>query len=156
MGFALPAAIGAHYATGNRSLAICGDGAMQMNIQELQWVFREQVPMTVIVLNNASLGLIQQQQDDIFEGRYFGSMPVGGYSAPDFEKIGKAYGIESYKVDTCEALAEVMNKEYEGPVLIEVILDEKSRAYPKTYFGEEMYNQRPYIPSELMEEILGL
>lgn len=156
MGFALPAAIGAHYASGRRSLAICGDGAMQMNIQELQWVYREQVPMTVIVLNNSSLGLIQQQQDDIFEGRYFGSMPVGGYSAPDFEKVGKAYGIESYKVHTCEELAEVMKKGTDGPVLIEVMLDEKSRAYPKTYFGEEMYNQRPYIPSELMEEILGL
>ena len=112
--------------------------------------------MTVIVLNNSSLGLIQQQQDDIFEGRYFGSMAVGGYSAPDFEKIGKAYGIESYKVHTCEELASAMSKETEGPVLIEVILDEKSRAYPKTYFGEEMYNQRPYIPSELMEEIISL
>lgn len=157
MGFALPAAIGAHYGTGNASLAICGDGAMQMNIQELQWIRREQVPVTIIVLNNSSLGLIQQQQDDIFDGRYYGSMEMGGYLAPDFKKIGIAYGIDAYKVYSCEELRKTMESvDRSKPVLIEVILDVKSRAYPKTFFGEEMYNQRPYIPTTLMEELLAL
>ena len=157
MGFALPACIGAYYGTGKRTCVICGDGALQMNIQELQWVFREQIPATIIVLNNFSLGLIQQQQDDMFDGNYFASTAKGGYTVPDFQKIGEAYGIKSYKVYTLNefesALKSVKNME---PILIEVILSEESRAFPKTFFGEEMYNQRPYIPADIMENLLKL
>ena len=155
MGFALPAAIGASIATGKRAVAICGDGAIQMNIQELQWVFREQLPISVIVLNNSSLGLIQQQQDDIFDGVYAGSMASGGYLAPDFHRIGKAYGIDSVRVTGIDDLSEALKQaDMDKPFLAEVLLDPKSRAYPKTFFGERMYNQRPYISAELMEEIL--
>ncbi|MEG0830370.1 MAG: thiamine pyrophosphate-binding protein [Anaerovoracaceae bacterium] len=157
MGFALPASIGAFYGLEKRSMAICGDGAMQMNIQELQWIAREEIPVTIIVLNNDSLGLIQQQQEDIFESRFFGSTREGGYTSPDFKKVGQAYGIESYKVESIEELRSVLAKgNTEKPMLVEVLLDIKSRAYPKTYFGEEMYNQRPYISDKLMEELLAL
>ncbi len=157
MGFALPAAIGAHYGTGQKSVAICGDGAFQMNIQELQWVFREQVPVTMIVLNNRSLGLIQQQQDDIFNSIYSGSVASGGYTAPDFEAVAAAYGIDSVTVSSEEELTEALLKmDSSKPRLIQVLIDTDSRAYPKTFFGEEMYNQRPYIPEELMEEILEM
>lgn len=155
MGFALPAAIGASIAEGKRAVAICGDGAMQMNIQELQWVFREQLPVSVVVLNNSSLGLIQQQQDDIFDGVYAGSLDSGGYLAPDFHRIGKAYGIDSVQVTSIDDLSKALKQaDMNKPFLAEVILDPKSRAYPKTFFGERMYNQRPYIPDGLMEEIL--
>lgn len=157
MGFALPASIGAHYGTGQNSVAVCGDGAFQMNIQELQWVFREQVPVTMVVLNNHSLGLIQQQQDDIFDGLYAGSMESGGYTSPDFAAVAKAYGIDSCTVSDTEQLGEVLEQIDQGrPHLIQVQVDTDSRAYPKTYFGEEMYNQRPYIPEELMKEILDM
>lgn len=157
MGFALPAAIGAHYGTGKKSVAICGDGAFQMNIQELQWVFREQLPLTMIVMNNSSLGLIQQQQDDIFDGMYSGSTAVGGYTSPDFAKIATAYGIASARVTTMSELTQALNTmDANKPRLIEVIIDTGSRAVPKTYFGEEMYNQRPYIPTSLMEKLLDL
>ena len=157
MGFALPACIGAYYGIKKRTCVICGDGALQMNIQELQWVFREQIPVTIIVLNNFSLGLIQQQQDDMFDGNYFASTEKGGYTAPDFQKIGEAYRIKSYKVSTLNefetVLKSINNME---PILIEIILSEKSRAFPKTFFGEEMYNQRPYIPVDIMEKLLEL
>lgn len=157
MGFALPAAIGAHYGSGKKSVAICGDGAFQMNIQELQWVFREQIPMTIFVMNNASLGLIRQQQDDIFEGRYAGSVNNGGYTTPDFARLAKAYGISSAKADSPEAIRTALaGMDADKPRLIEVVLGDETRAVPKTYFGEEMYNQRPYISQSLMEEILNL
>lgn len=52
MGYALPAAIGAYYATGKPVACICGDGAFQMNIQELEWVKRENLPITMMVMNN--------------------------------------------------------------------------------------------------------
>jgi len=155
MGFALPAAIGAHYGVNQPVVAICGDGAFQMNIQELQWVVREEVPVTIFVMNNTALGLIHQQQDDIFEGRYYGSVAEGGYSTPDFVKIGNAYGIKSYQVESEDELEKLLaGLDYSRSSLVEVKLDVRSRAYPKTFFGEEMHNQRPYIPEILLNELL--
>lgn len=158
MGFALPASIGACYATNKRSYAICGDGAMQMNIQELQWLAGENLPVTVFVMNNSSLGLIQQQQDDIFDSRYAGSVAEGGYNAPNFKKVAEAYGIEAYKVRDIKEVKGIMEKEkhLDGPMLVEIILDVDSRAFPKTPFGEPMYNQYPYISEELLNELLAL
>ena len=156
MGFALPAAIGAYHENYKPTIAVCGDGAFQMNSQELQWLKRENLPVTVIVLNNESLGLIQQQQDDFFDGNHFGSTAEGGYDAPCFKAIGEAYGIKSYSADTLEEFENILKTaDKNSPNLIEVHLDVKSKAYPKTYFGEEMYNQKPYINNELMEEILA-
>ncbi len=156
MGFALPAAIGAYYGLHGPVGVICGDGSFQMNIQELQLVFREKIPMTIFILNNNSLGLIQQQQDDIFEGRYYGSVSDGGYLAPDFKKIGDAYGISSYKVTNNEQLTQLLKTmNYNQPNLVEIILDVNSRAYPKTPFSKEMHNQKPYMPPELLEKLLN-
>lgn len=157
MGFALPAAIGAHYGTGKKSMAICGDGAMQMNIQELQWVFREQIPITIVVMNNSSLGLIRQQQDDMLESRYAGAAPSGGYTAPNFCAIAEAYGIPAMKVSELEQIEEAMKELNEnGPRLIEVQVSNQSMAYPKTVFGEEMFNQRPHLPEGLLNELLEI
>lgn len=155
MGFSLPAAIGAYYGANAPVGIICGDGSFQMNIQELQLIYREQIPVTMFILNNNSLGLIQQQQDDIFEGRYHGSVAHGGYLSPDFKRIGDAYGISSYQVNNNEDLADLLKKlDFKKPNLVEVIIDTNSRAYPKTPFSEEMHNQKPYIPAEMLEELL--
>lgn len=157
MGFALPAAIGAHFATEGISAAICGDGAMQMNIQELQWVVREQLPMAIVVLNNRALGLIRQQQDDMLNSFYAASMAEGGFTSPDFSKIAEAYGMKAVKVSSEEEIRSAMaDLDWKEPVLIEVMVDNYSTAFPKTYFGEEMHNQRPYIPEDLREEIMRI
>jgi acetolactate synthase-1/2/3 large subunit len=156
MGFALPASIGAYYACNKPVITIAGDGAFQMNIQELQWVYRENLPVTMFVMNNRSLGLIQQQQDDIFDGRYYSSVAEGGYLTPDFCEIGKAYKISSYRAEGREELEKVLQQlDLSRPNLVEVILDVKSRAYPKTFFGEEMHNQKPYMPKELLDSLLA-
>lgn len=157
MGFALPAAIGAQYATGERVYAVCGDGAFQMNIQELQWVAREKLNVAVIVMNNQSLGLIQQQQDDFFDGKHYGATVDGGFSSPEFARIAEAYGIKSCTVRTPEELEAVLKTENGNePLLIEVLMQDGTKAYPKTYFGEEMYNQKPYADAETMERLIAL
>ena len=157
MGFALPAAIGACFADAGKPVCIAGDGAFQMNIQELQWVVREQIPVTIFVLNNNVLGLIRQQQDDFFGSRYYGSSKEGGFESPDFAAIAKAYGIDSYKVNNVEELVAIKEEiNAMKPVFVEVMLPVDTKAYPKTYFGQEMYSQKPYIPDELMEEILSM
>ena len=155
MGFSLPAGIGAYYSTREKVFVIAGDGSFQMNIQELQWVKRENIPLTIFVFNNTSLGLIRQQQDDFFNGNRYGSTPNWGYTSPDFVQIATAYGIKAYKVHNENELLtykdEIVQNQY--PVLVEVMIDSESKAYPKTYFGETMDNQKPYMDRTLLDEL---
>lgn len=152
MGFALPAAIGAYLETGKRTMCIAGDGAFQMNIQELQWVFREKIPLCIVVFNNSSLGLIRQQQEDFFNSYYVGSTSIGGYTSPDFAKIAQAYNIVAFKVTSLIELKEIISKaDVDEPLLIEYMLPPTTVAIPKTYFGETMVNQRPYINDDILD-----
>lgn len=156
MGFALPAGIGGYYASRKRSIVICGDGAFQMNIQELQWVVREKIPILIFIFNNHSLGLIRQQQDDFFGKNHYGSANHE-YDTPSFKAIGEAYGIPSFEIHTEKELILKMKQIQDGkPYLFEILVDKQSKAYPKTYFGEEMHNQKPYISKEMMDELLNL
>lgn len=95
MGYALPAAIGAYYATGKPVACICGDGAFQMNIQELEWVKRENLPITMMVMNNHALGMIRHLQRDYFEQVYADTSEGSGFSSCNFAEVAKAYGISS-------------------------------------------------------------
>ncbi len=158
MGFALPASIGGCIANKhNTTYVIVGDGGMQMNIQELQLIQKERLPITIFVFNNSSLGLIHQQQCDIFNHQFYGSCSEFGYSAPDFAKIAKAYGICAYQVDSIKKFHKVLTTyDNHKPTLIEIKIPIGTKAYPKTPFGKEMYNQMPYLPQDLLEDLLKL
>ncbi len=158
MGFSLPAAIGGCIANDKKfTVVITGDGGLQMNIQELQLLKTENLPVTIFVFNNNSLGLIHQQQCDIFDNKFYGACSEGGYNAPNFAKIADAYGINSYQVNNINDFEALLIKyDKTKPTLIEVLLPVGTKAYPKTVFGSEMYNQFPHIPKELFEEIINL
>ncbi len=163
MGFALPAAIGAYYGSGKLPVCIAGDGAFQMNIQELQWIVQENIPIKIIVLNNHSLGLIRQQQTAMFENRFCGSVAEFGYSAPAFSSIASAYGMKSAKFKCDEIISGNVYTELKellqntsDPTLIEIEMDPGTYAYPKTSFGLPMHNQQPSLPDELLEKLMLL
>lgn len=157
MGFALPAAIGGAIATKSRTIVIAGDGGLQMNIQELQTLKRESLPITIFVFNNDSLGLIHQQQCDFFDHKFYGACEEGGYEAPDFCKIAEAYGIKSRKIKNVEELKNILNDYNFGQAgLLEIKLPVGTKAYPKTFFGHKMTNQRPELPDEFLEKIKKL
>ena len=144
MGYSIPAAIGAYYATRRPAVAICGDGSFQMNIQELQWIVREQLPIAIIVLNNHCLGMIRYNQSDFIDGRYEGSCEGYNYSPCNIVGIAKAYGIESYATNEENQLQDLLS-DVTKPILIELPLNRDTVAAPKTYFGEPMWNQQPYF-----------
>lgn len=158
MGFALPASIGGCISANKKNTyVIVGDGGLQMNIQELQLLKHENLPITIFVFNNESLGLIHQQQSDFFDNKYYGACCEGGYSVPDFCKIADAYGIKSYQVNTLDKFKKIITTyDKSKPTLIEIKINIGTKAYPKTYFGEEMYNQVPYISKDILDELLKL
>lgn len=158
MGYALPAAIGAHYATGKPVACICGDGAFQMNIQELEWVKRENLPITMIVMNNHALGMIRHLQRDYFEQVYADTAEGTGFSSCNFAEVARAYGLTS----TCMK-AEAVKDNAAGffcgttvPRLLEILLEPGTYAYPKTCLGEPIHNQQPYIPEEIYNRLMSL
>lgn len=156
MGFALPASIGAALAIpGSTVFCFCGDGSFQMNIQELQWVFRMQSPIVMIVLNNHSLGLITQQQDAYFNGVHHGS-DEPDYAAPSFSSIAKAYGIKATTICSIQEIPQAMAmRSLQEPLLIEYIFNDVTRAYPKTVLGEPIYNQEPLLPQQVLSSYLN-
>ncbi|MBF4337448.1 thiamine pyrophosphate-binding protein, partial [Vibrio anguillarum] len=86
----LPTAIGVRVVTGNYVVSISGDGGFQLNIQELDVINRDKIPILIIILNNKSLGMVKNFQDMYFNGR---NKPTywGGYSC-SFSQVGEAYG----------------------------------------------------------------
>ena len=157
MGYALPAAIGAHYATGKPVACICGDGAFQMNIQELQWVKRENIPVKMVVMNNEALGMIRHLQRDYFDCVYADTSDGSGFSSCDFSDVAKAYGIRAKRIqgeDVEKVSGEFLGQN--GPELLEIMLENGTYAYPKTCLGEPIHNQQPYIPKQIFDELMEI
>lgn len=91
MGFGLPTAIGAALANPEkRVVCISGDGSIMMNIQELATLAEEDLNVTIIVLDNGSLGMVRQQQELLFNKEYSASI----FSRiPDLVRIAEGFGI---------------------------------------------------------------
>ncbi|WP_419419982.1 thiamine pyrophosphate-binding protein [Legionella sp. D16C41] len=146
MGFALPAAIGLSLACGKKPVvAIIGDGAFQMNIQELQTIVRNGLPIKIIVLNNNCLGMIRQFQDSYFSGRY--QSTYWGYNAPSFSAIAKAYGIKAQTISKPEETflaSEWLWEKVNEPVLLEVLINPHTNVYPKIAFGKPISEMEPF------------
>lgn len=154
MGYSLPAAIGASIATNRPVVTIVGDGAMQMNIQELQTLAYYQVPVKVFILNNHSYGLIKQFQEEICEGRYEATDETSGYSAPDFQRIAFGYKIPSFRIPNISSMGWMIAQAlaHPGPFVCDVEIDPDARIFPKCNYGNSLENQSPLLPPEEVAE----
>lgn len=146
MGFALPAAIGACFGSGDSPVvSISGDGGFQLNIQELQTIVHHRLPVKIIVLNNYCHGMVRQFQESYFNCRY--QSTVWGYSAPSFVAVAKAYGMQSASVshpDQLDAALAMCWADPQTPFLLEVSIDSKANAYPKMAFGKPISEMEPF------------
>lgn len=145
MGYALPAAIGASIAKeGAPVVVLAGDGGFQCNIQELQTVVRNSLPLKLVLLDNRSLGMVRQFQDEVFEGRHPGT--VLGYDAPDFEDVGRAYGIPTKAVSMESMFDEAMQWLWNDPLspaLLVASISPAAGVYPKMMFGKGLDQMTP-------------
>jgi acetolactate synthase-1/2/3 large subunit len=145
MGYGLPAAIGAQVAFPNDSVVcISGDSSFQMNLQELGTISQYQLPIKIFVVNNHWQGMVRQWQESFYEKRYSHSnMEVG---APDLLKLGSAYNIKSFRLETrTELLKEIPTiLALNEPVLVELCVTENENCYPMV------------APGKSNEEMIGL
>ena len=130
MGFGLPAAIGAALAApGRRVACVSGDGSILMNLQELATLAELDLPVAIVVLNNAHLGLVRQQQELFYGQRYSASRFA---TTPDFAAIARGFGLRGVRLDpTGDPLAEFAAALAEpGPCLIDVPIEDAANVYP--------------------------
>ncbi len=155
MGFSLPASIGACIALDKKPVVVLiGDGCMQLNIQELQTIVRNKLPIKIVVLNNRTLGMIRQFQDSYFESRY--QSTYWGYDAPDFEKVAIAYGIDAKTIENFDEIPNAVNwlwnhENENKPLLLQVMIDPHTNTYPKIAFGRPITEMEPFAKPIAME-----
>ena len=157
MGYSLPAAIGAYYASRKSVVCVTGDGGLQMNIQELQFIVREKLPIKIVVFNNNALGMIRHFQEMYFNGNYYQTKPSGGYDAPNFSQIAAAYGIRSicWNLDNLP-LDPVLEFYDDLPLLVEIRIKEDTYIFPKSKFGKPNQDQEPLLDRELYNRLMKL
>ncbi len=131
MGFGLPAAIGAKMGAPERTVCFfCGDGGLQMTIQELGTIMEYDTDVKIILLNNNFLGNVRQWQELFFKCRFSQTPMVN----PDFVAIAKAYNIAAENVETREqlddAIARMLN--HKGAYMLNVNIDATDMVFPMT------------------------
>lgn len=153
MGCALPYAIGSSVSLGGeRVFCIAGDGGFQMNIQELETVKREKLPIKIFILNNRVLGKISETQHFSYEDRFANTAATGGYTVPDFPKIAEAYGIKAVTLNAYEDLDRYRAWiEDDEPCLFDIALPENSLLTPKIKFETGVIS--PKISEEVIESV---
>jgi acetolactate synthase-1/2/3 large subunit len=145
MGFALPAALGIALSSGHKAIVITGDGSLQINIQELDTLKRQQLDVAIIVMNNHSLGMVKNFQDMYFDGR--NQSTKKGYSCPSFTDLAQAYGISGLHVSNRAELVKAIEKIAlaTGPILLEVAMPYATECRPRLAFGKKLDEQLPFI-----------
>jgi len=134
MGYGFPAAIGACVAReGKRTICMDGDGSFMMNLQELQTVRYNNLNLKIVILNNNGYHSIRQTQTNLFNPPLVGVCDGNGISFPSFEKIAYAFDIPYVKITSEDEISRFKTEvlDVDGPVLCEVVVDEKQNFEPK-------------------------
>lgn len=168
MGYGLPAAIGTCIA-GRRRETICleGDGSIMMNLQELQTIITNRLPIKIFLINNSGYHSIRITQSNLFSEHCKVGIgeESGDLSFPDFHKIAEAFGYPYYEAHSNAQMKQVVNQvlDLEGPVFCEIFTDTEQRWEPKsstkrledgTLVSPPLEDLAPFLPREELREIM--
>lgn len=140
MGFGLPSAMGAKFAFPDTDVAcVTGEGSIQMCIQELSACTQHNLPVKIINLNNAALGMVRQWQDMQYNSRY--SQSVYEESLPDFVALAESYGHVGMKITSYDELEDKMRECFamkDRVVFMDICIDRSEHVYPMHMPGGSM------------------
>lgn len=166
MGYALPASIGASYeANGRNVICLEGDGSIMMNLQELQTIAYNKLPIKLFVINNNGYSSIRQTQRNFFEGHMTGSGVESGVSVPDFVKVGEAFGLKTKRITNPKNMANEIQEvlSMPGAVLCEVMVEREYSFLPKlsarklddgTMVSPSLEDMYPFLDRKEFEECI--
>lgn len=140
MGYALPAAIGAQIASpASRVVAIMGDGAIQMNIQELETVVFNKLPIKIFMFNNRGYGMIKQTQDTWMKSKYVCVDEASGLGFPEMTEVAAAYGLITADISCNSELWKIENiLNCNKPIFCNVNISPNEKITPKLVFGKTL------------------
>ncbi len=168
MGYGLPAAIGLCVASGKKDV-ICleGDGSIMMNLQELQTVITNKLPIKLFLINNQGYHSIRLTQNNLFKDKCkIGIGPESGdLSFPEYEKLAKAFGYDYFAIhensDIESVVAQILS--HDGPAFCEVFTDTAQVWEPKsstkrledgTLVSPPLEDLAPFLPREELKNIM--
>lgn len=126
-----------------------------MNIQELQCISRDQLPIKVVVFNNHALGMIREFQERNFESRFVHSIAYGGYTIPDIQKTAEAYQLPYRQISAISELGQIDFSD-QKPELIEIRIDQNTYMAPRMGRDREMQDMTPELDRELYNRLMAL
>ncbi len=138
MGYGLPAAMGAQAAFPDRQvITICGDGGVQMNIQEMATLVQNKLPVKIVILNNNFLGMVRQWQELFFDKRYSSTcmeLPI------DYIKLADAYGAKGFLATKPDEVESVITQGFKqkGPVIMEFKIAREEKVLPMVPAGASL------------------
>ena len=139
MGYAVSAILGSYFAGSSNIIAIIGDGSIMMNVQELQIIKSNNIPVKIFVINNNMYAVIRKRQKDLFRKRTIGNDPSDGLAAPDFRKVAECFGFIYEKIQNYTELENKIKDvmEINEPILCEVICTPEQKYLHKSYARNE-------------------
>lgn len=149
LGCSLAKAIGAHYATGNPVICFAGDQGLQLNIQELQAISSNRLPILIVLINNRASGMIRCHEEQRFGRNFVHTTEESGYLTPDFSAIASAYRLNyvSARADNEASLPPFTRCSL--PCLVEVSVDEEVCLQPNLLKGQPCQALSPALPETL-------
>lgn len=138
MGYGLGAAIGGCFASGKkRTLLFTGDGSFAMNLNEMATAVKQQLPITIVLMNNEVLGMVRQWQTIFYDSRYSQTVLE---RKTDFPLLAKAFGAEGYSASNMEELKQALDAadQADGPVLIDCHIGKDERVLPMIPAGRSI------------------
>lgn len=166
MGYGLPAAIGTCIGGGRRqTICLEGDGSIMMNLQELQTILTNKLPIKIFLINNNGYHSIRLTQNNLFkEHCKVGIGPESGdLSFPEFEKLAKAFGYPYYSAHSNAEMKQAVDTvlALDGPAFCEIFTDTKQVWEPKsstkrlpdgTLVSPPLEDLAPFLPREELEK----
>lgn len=165
MGYDLPAAIGACVGIGRKELiCVAGDGSIMMNLQELQTIVTNKLPIKIFLINNAGYHQARLTQKNLFHNGFVGIGPESGdLGFPDFEKLADAFGISYGAIHSNEEFKDGISKALECDTcyLCEVFVDTDQVFEPKSaskrlpdgkMVSPPLEDLAPFLPREELAE----
>ena len=165
MGYGLPAAIGVCIGGGRReTICLEGDGSIMMNLQELQTIITNRLPIKVFLINNSGYHSIRITQTNLFNKSFVGiGTESGDLSFPDYKKIAAAFGYSYFEAHSNAEMKDVVDKalKLEGAVFTEIFTDTKQVWEPKsstkrlpdgTLVSPPLEDLAPFLPREELEK----
>ena len=137
----------------SKIISINGDAGIQLNIQELQTMVANKLPVKIIVLNNNGHGIIKQFQEQYLNKRYEATTPKTGVTNPNFAKVSKAYGIKYSLIKDNNKIKGILRAAIKSnkPEFVEVLIKSDQKIIPKLQFGNPIEDLSPLLKKSEFE-----